>query len=199
MAEEEKNEEKTQKEAEGKTEGKSDEKSSGSKLIVWLLTAGIVFGCAVGGFALAQLLVSSGPKEAKADVVEEKPTGFFENQGDADKDPWQFELKAVIGNLDEPGVTRYLRVAVTLVLSPEMDKTKGLEFLGGVENESPGKTGILADYLSDYISGLSLERVRGQKNRRRIKQELTEGFNELLFPDSKPYVKTVLLKEFAVQ
>ena len=199
MAEEEKNEEKTQEETEGKTQEKSEEKSSRPGLLVWLLTAGIVFGCAVGGFALAQLLVSSGPKEAKADVVEEKPTGFFEKQGDAGEEPWQFELKAVIGNLDEPGVTRYLRIAITLVMSPEMDKAKGIEFLGGVEDESPGKEGILADYLSDYISGLSLERVRGQKNRRRIKQELTEGFNELLFPDSKPYVKTVLLKEFAVQ
>lgn len=198
MAEIEKNEKQTQEE----TETKTSESSPGSKLSVWLLTAGIVLGGAVGGFALAQLLVSSGPKQAKADVVEENPADFFEKQGASDKDSWEYDLKAVIGNLDEPGVTRYLRVTATLVMSPEMDETKGTLFLGGAEDESlgdPGKKGVLADFLSDYISGLSLERVRGQKNRRRIKQELTEGFNELLFPDSKPYVKTVLLKEFAVQ
>lgn len=195
MAEEEKQEEQTQEGAEKKT----DEKSSGPGLIMWLLTAGVVLGCAVGGFALAQLLVSSGPTEAIAEVVEEKPTDFFENQDTSDGEPWQYDLKAVIGNLDEPGVTRYLRVAVTILMSPEMDKAKGTVFLGGIENEKPGKKAILEDYLSDYISGLTLERVRGQKNRRRIKKEITEGFNELLFPDSKPYVTSVLLKEFAVQ
>lgn len=195
MAEEEKNEEQAQEGA----EQKGEEKSSRSSLMMWLLTAGIILGCAVGGFALSQLLVSSGPKEAVADVVEEKPSDFFESQKSTDGEPWQFDLEAVIGNLDEPGVTRYLRVSVTLVMSPEMDKAKGKVFIGGVKDESAGKKGILRDYLSDYISGLTLERVRGQKNRRRIKKELTEGFNELLFPDSKPYLNSVLLKEFAVQ
>jgi len=195
MAEEEKNEEQLEEGAEQKTE----EKSSGPGLMTWLLTAGIVLGCAVGGFALAQLLVSSGPKEAVAGEIEEKPADFFESQENTDGEPWQYDLKAVIGNLDEPGVTRYLRVSVTLVMSQEMDRVKGNEFLDGVEGESAGKKDNLVDYLSDYISGLTLERVRGQKNRRRIKKELTEGFNDLLFTDSKPFVASVLLKEFAVQ
>lgn len=195
MAEEEKNEERTQEGSEQKTE----EKTSRPGLMTWLLTAGIILGCAVGGFALSQLLVSSGPKEAVAQKIEEKPADFFESQENTDGEPWQYDLKAVIGNLDEPGVTRYLRVSVTLIMSQEMDRIKGNEFLDGVEEESAGKKDILIDYLSDYISGLTLEKVRGQKNRRRIKKEITEGFNELLFPDSKPYVNAVLLKEFAVQ
>ena len=190
MAEEEKNEEQSPE----NTESSGEQKSSGSGLFAWLIIGAIVLGCAVGGFALAQLVAGQGAKPAEPKPPE--PTPFIIN---TDGQPWQYDLPAVIGNLDEPGVTRYLRVTATLVISGELDEGTGMTFLDGEDGGSVGKRDIMIDFMSDYISGLTLERVRGQKNRRRIKKELTEGFNEVLFAGSKPFIDTVLFKEFAVQ
>lgn len=194
MAEEEKTEEEQAPENTESTESTGEQKSSGSGLFAWLIIGAIVLGCAVGGFALAQLVAGQGAKPTEPEPPE--PTPFIIN---TDGQPWQYDLPPVIGNLDEPGVTRYLRVTTTLVISGELDEGTGMKFLDGESGVSPGKKDILVDFMSDYISGLTLERVRGQKNRRRIKKEVTEGFNEVLFPGSKPFITTVLFKEFAVQ
>ena len=192
MAEEEKKEEEKKEEGAKSTD---ETKPSKSGMFVYLILGAIVLGCAVGGFALAQLIAgpkTDAPPEPKKQVVIEAPKG---------QTPWQYDLPAVIGNLDEPGVTRYLRATITLVMSAEFSKKEGMIFIGGEEGEggNPGMKDLLVDFMSDYIAGLTLERVRGQKNRRRIKKEVTEGFNEVLFPGQKPFVTSVLFKEFAVQ
>ncbi len=173
-----------------KTVEKDDAARSGPQgVFIWVITLAIVVGGTVGGFALAQLIAQAEPRNASAAKTPEKD--FF--AADAQKTlPWQHDLEPVIANLDEPGVTRFLRVGVTLVMSPEMDQTKGQEFLND-------RTPLLTDYISGYIAGLTLERVRGQNNRNRIKREIQAGFNDLLFPDAKPYVHNVLFREFAVQ
>jgi flagellar basal body-associated protein FliL len=58
---------------------------------------------------------------------------------------------------------------------------------------------ILQDWLTTYLAGLSLENVRGTKNLTRIKNEIRDQFNRLLFESEKPYVERILIKEFAVQ
>ena len=105
---------------------------------------------------------------------------------------WYYELEPVIANLDEPGITRYLRATITLELNSEMNQEKGTVFF----NE---KTLIMRDWLTTYIAGLSLERIRGTRNLSRIKKEIRDHFNELLFPETKPFIRGIFLKEFAVQ
>jgi len=173
--------------------GQGDRKRSATQgLFTWVITLAIVVGGAVGGFALAQLIVGTGPEGVKAEPTapEEEFFAAAAPQGTA---PWQYNLETVIANLDEPGVTRFLRVTITLVMAPEMDETKGRVFLDDL------KAPVLTDYVSSYIAGLTLERVRGQGNRNRIKREIQDGFNDILFPDSKPYVRDILFREFAVQ
>lgn len=175
-----------------------DKKSSSFGMSTWIILGAIVLTGATGGFALAQLLAGSGPEP----VVEKKPQDgkpaevqTFDDlvaEADAGGKPWLYELDPVVANLDEPGVTRYGRAAITLELSAEMDPEKGTAFLDE-------KKLILRDWLTTYIAGLSLERVRGTRNLGRIKKEIRDHFNELLFAESKPFVQTILFKEFAVQ
>ena len=206
MAEEEKKEKKqaqeqkpkpeAKEESAGQSEGKSedkDAKSGGFKLLTWLILAGIVIAGLTGGFGLAQLLAGGGQPEATEFKVDDTKS-FDDLLADAtnEKKIWSFDIEPVIANLDEPGVTRYARVAVTLELSSEMDSEKGMVFL---EEKKP----ILRDWLTTYVAGLSLERVRGTSNLTRIKKEILEQFNELLFPESKPFIIKILFKEFAIQ
>jgi len=182
---------KQQSEPAGKN-GTDKTKRSSFGVFGWLITIAIIVAGAVGGFALAQLVIRTGPQTANAQE-QSKADEFLASAENRKNEPWQYkDLPPVIGNLDEPGVTRYLRMSIILLMSPEMDQVKGTEYLAQ-------KHEILIDFVGGYIRGLTLERVRGQKAATRMKREITEGFNELLFPDSKPFVQTILFKEFAVQ
>ena len=192
------------KEPEAKEEEKpkaESKKASSFLLFTWLILGAIVMAGFAGGFALAQLLAGDGSDSAQqteADGTEAGTTPEDAAINDLlvdkpqDEKLWPFDLEPVIANLDEPGVTRYARVTITLQLSPQMNQEKGSPFL-------EGKKPVLRDWLTTYIAGLNLERVRGTRNLARIKKEVRDSFNELLFPQSKPFINDILFKEFAVQ
>jgi len=77
-------------------------------------------------------------------------------------------------------------------MSSEVDEKKGVVFL---DEKKP----ILTSWLTIYLAGLSLEDTRGDRNLKRIQSQVLDTFNEKLFPDSKPQIRNVLFKEFAVQ
>ena len=183
------------------TEGGKAE--SGRKLhlpggnFLWAIVGSMVFAGLVGGFALAQLLAGSDPVPPPTDesVPEVVPTKSFEDllATNPDASPWEFPIEnPIIANLDEPGVTRYLRAGITLLVSSEVDQENGKTFLNDKEL-------LLRDSLHAYFADLSLEDVRGRRNIERIKRQVRELFNEVLFPESKPYIREVYFREFAVQ
>jgi hypothetical protein len=53
--------------------------------------------------------------------------------------------------------------------------------------------------LTIYLAGLNIESTRGDKNLKRIQSEVCDLFNERLYPNAKPLIKGILIKEFAVQ
>jgi flagellar basal body-associated protein FliL len=105
---------------------------------------------------------------------------------------WYIDLEPVVANLDEPGATRYVRAALTLEMSGEISPEKGTALL---EQKKP----LLKNLLTIYLAGLSVDATRGDKNLKRIQSEICDTFNERLFPNSKPLIKGILIKEFAVQ
>ncbi len=210
MADKEKEEQKEEQNEEQKEEQNEEQEqatevkegqSSGFTLYTWLILAGIVIAGATGGFALSQLLAGERqlqPSEIQTaqDNQQQGPgvKSFDDMISDESKGgkAWYYELEPVIANLDEPGITRYLRVTITLELNSEMNQEKGTVFFDE-------KTLIMRDWLTTYIAGLSLERIRGTRNLSRIKKEVRDHFNELLFPETKPFIHGIFLKEFAVQ
>jgi flagellar basal body-associated protein FliL len=170
------------------------------RLLPWIIMGTVVAVCAGGGFGLGRLF--AGPKTKKEvkheqSAKEEKKEGTKEEAKGEDasaevKKIWYFDLDPIVANLNEPGVTRYVRAAITLEIDQEMEKEKGTAFL----NE---KKPHLINWLNIYFASLTIEDIRGDKNQRRIQTQILDTLNEKLFPDSKPLIKEILFKEFAIQ
>lgn len=169
--------------------------SSSMGWMVWAILAGVCIAGATGGFALSQLIGGSTPAPAAAETAAPaKPAADTLKDLQAQSgDNWFYDnIEPVLANLDEPGVARYVRATISLEISGQLDPVKGKEFLDQRQM-------LLRDWLTTYFSGLSLEDVRGSRNLNRIKRDVLDQFNAMLFPNSKPYVTQVLFKEFAVQ
>ena len=157
----------------------------------------VIVGGTTGGFALSQLLggtdtVCPAAETNGADTKKENFDDFLSKNAAA-QSTWLYDkMDPIVANLDEPGVTRYVRASVTLEMSPEMDRIKGETFL-------EERKMILRDWLTTYFAGLSLEDVRGSRSLEKIKRQVQDQFNEILFSNGKPYVQRILFREFAVQ
>jgi len=173
----------------------------------FLLKAGImavvVIFCAGAGFGLGRLFGGStsppggGPAAAPAQAGAEptdtpRPAMGGASATQSASGGWYYDFEPVVANLNEPGVTRYIRVALTLQISAELDQKKGSALM---EENKP----LLKNWLTIYLASQSLEDIRGNRNLQRIQSEILDAFNEKLFPDAKGKIKNVLFKEFAVQ
>ena len=175
----------------------SDKKASGGRL-QWIIMAVVVIVGAGAGFGIGRMFGGSGTTET-AQATEGGPTlpeGIKANTldltGDESQETWFYDLEPVVANLDAPGVTRYVRLTLTLEMDPQVEQKKGVVF---IEEKKP----LLTNWLTIYLAGLSLEDIRGDRNLKSIQSQILDAFNEKLFPDSKPRIRRVLFKEFAVQ
>jgi len=177
---------------------KGDKKSFIGRFLPWIIISAVVVFCAGAGFGLGRSFAGSGAPEAaeagpKPDESNQAEDLAADNDSTNDSDKvWYYELDPVIANLNEPGVSRYVRASFTLEISAETDQEKGVAFL---DEKKP----ILTDMLFVYLSGLSLKDIQGDKNLKSIQSRVRELLNERFFPDSKPQIKRVLIKEFPVQ
>ena len=178
--------------------GKSEKKSLIGRFGPWIIMVVVVLVCAGTGFFVGRLF--AGPGTPQADVSgSEADTQSQTDDSKADNDSdkvsgkvWYYDLDPVVANLNEPSVTRYVRATLTLEMSTDMDEKDGTAFL---DKKKP----ILINWLNVYLSSLSLEDIRGDKNLRSIQSHIRDAFDEKLFPDSKSQIKQVLIKEFPVQ
>lgn len=186
-----------QEEAESKAES-SPKKSLIGRLSPWLVLGGVVLFCAGAGFGLGRLFAGSrtaGAAQPKPGTTPQPQTDDLAADDASAQDSqktWYYDLDPVVANLNEPSVTRYVRATFTLEISAEVDKKKGTAFL---DEKKP----VLINWLTVYLSSLRLDDIRGDKNLKSIQSQVREAFNERLFPDSKPQIKQVLIKEFPVQ
>jgi flagellar basal body-associated protein FliL len=188
-------------EAEGtdeKLERTNDTASSGG-ILPWIIMFVVVVLCSGAGFELCRFFGgSSTPETADHSQEDETAQVAYLEVDEADgsaadsQKAWFYDLEPVVANLNVPGATRYVRAALTLEMSSKVDKEKGLVFL---EEKKP----LLTSWLTVYLASLSLEDIRGDGNLKRIQSQILDAFNEELFPDSKPHIKHILFKEFAIQ
>lgn len=198
---------------------KPADKGRGRSIIPWIIITAIVLAAAGAGVGLGRLFAGNGKprsaeeaslKEAAAEAEPAAKQGAKaepgakhgdakqaeqlkpDKPGAAKEDSWYYNLEPVVANLDEPGATRYVRAALTLEMSPEISAEKGTAFM---EQKKP----LLTNLLTIYLAGLNIEATRGDKNLKRIQTDICDTFNERLFPNGKPLIKRILIKEFAVQ
>jgi len=179
-------------------EDSGDKKTSGPPILLIIIMLVVAIICAGAGFGLGRLFGSSDPSQT-AQSPEDKSTESVDPAvntadltGTESKGTWYYPLDPVVANLNEPSVTRYVRVTLTMEMDAQVDQKKGTAF---IEEKKP----LLTNWLTIYLASLTLEEIRGDKNLKRIQSQLVDGFNEKLFPDAKPQIKSILFKEFAVQ
>jgi len=191
--------------------GAKAETKKKSSILPWIIIAVIVLVATGAGLGLGRMLgknkkaavteETTQPEAEKAPAAENsKPAGHgkaAESEKSKSEAPsagtdgiWYYDLEPVVANLDEPGATRYVRVAFTLEMTGETEK--GTAFL---ELKKP----LLKNVLTIYLAGLNVDSTRGDKNLKRIQSEVCDMFNERLYPNAKPLIKGILIKEFAVQ
>lgn len=177
----------------------TDEKALGHCILPGIIMFGIIVFCGGAGFVLGQFLGGSRTPETVERSQEDEPAqaGYLEvdeadDSATDSQNAWFYDLEHVVANLNVPGATRYVRAALTLEISSEVNKEKGLVFL---EEKKP----VLTSWLTVYLATLTLEDIRGGSNLKRIQSQVLEAFNEKLFPDSKPQIANIHFKEFAVQ
>jgi flagellar FliL protein len=170
-------------------------KRASAKVLPWIVMALVAVVLAGIGFGVGRLFGARGRAQAaaaepvKADESARPPeAGASKETGEG----WYYDLDAVVANLNEPGVTRYARVALTLEISNTM---AGKEGAASLDQKKP----LMKHWLTLYLANQTLEDIRGEKNLLRMQAQILDGFNQALFPDGKPPIKRVLFKEFAIQ
>lgn len=171
--------------------------ASGGGALQWIVMAVVIAVLSGSGFILGRLF--AGPRaSADPNAIVQEPPKKHHKQEETDptaeqQEVWHYEkLEPVVANPDVPGSMRYIRAVLTLEMSGELDRIEGEKFLNA-------KKPVLINWLNIYLKSLTLEELRGDKNMKRIQARILDAFNEQLWPDSKPKIKNVLLKEFAIQ
>ncbi len=178
MADSEKPESPPQKPAKGK-----------AGLVVWGLLGLIA---AAAGFAIPQVL----PKGFGGIAAPSEPTGEHEpgnaaEGADEDGDLAFVPFGPVIVNLDEGRLNRYLRLSITFAV----DKPEREEVAKLIE----ARKVILKNWLITYLSDKGMEDIRGAAGQNRLRREINEYFNSVLFHDGYDRIRNVLFEEFNVQ
>jgi len=167
-----------------------------AKILPWLVPAVAVIVFAGGGFWIGRLFGTRGQAQAASGAEASGPAESAWTKGPALKpgtgESWYYELDPVVVNLNEPGVTRYVRIGLTLEISGTMDEKEGKVFL---DQKKP----LMKHWLTLFLSNQTIEDARGEKNLTRMQTQISDTLNTGLFPGSKPRIKSVLFKEFAIQ
>jgi flagellar basal body-associated protein FliL len=194
-ADEEKKMDKKEEQENEKSEGRQ-KKSFMTRFIPKIIIMVVVVVFAGVGFTLGRLFGPSSadqtPGTSESDQSSDLESLKAKGSEEDSEKTWFYNMEPVIANLNVSDVTRYVKASLILEISSEVDEKKGIGFL---EEKLP----ILRSWLNVYLASLGLDDIRGDANLKRIQAQVLDAFNERLFPDSKPQVKRILFKEFAVQ
>jgi len=156
--------------------------------LIWPISAAIIVIAAAAGGYLAARLATSAPSSAGAAMVEEfddaAPVG-------PDEQYVYYDMEPITVNLNEPRLARHVRAEFTFAYL-HRDRTV-------LEEVFKERAPELKNWLILYLSDCSLEDVRGKRNLSRILREVQDTFNERLWPDGRPLIVKVDLKQWTVQ
>ncbi len=202
---EEKKNEEEEEEEEAKTEDAKPEKDeqagqAGTKigLLAWIIMAVVVVLLAGSGFVLGRLFASpSSPQTSESSQENAQAEEILPNDSKTDsKDTWYYnDLESVVVNPDEPGATRFVRVGLILEISSALDK----KTIKDLEDLIKAKKPPLINWLNLYFKSLTLGEMENDRDMKRILIQICDAFNEILFPDAKPQIKKILIREFNIQ
>ena len=166
---------------------KTDDEVAGSSPgkggpIPWIL---VTLLCGGMGMAVPYFM----PASPETSANEPKPKPVIEMPDPEDTAYVDFE--SVVVNLNEGQLTRYLRVGVTLQVPKEEKEDIVLKL--------EEKKAVLKNWLLNLISDKNLDEIRGGAGQNRLRREVRDQFNSVLFPDGYDRIFSVLFNEYNVQ
>jgi len=144
----------------------------------WLLLIVVALVASAGGFFVPRLFLHEASAPAHKAV-------------EADVQPAVLSFGDVVVNLGEERLTRYLRLKIMLVVDGGKEKV--------IEEHLNKQKAFLKSWLIGYLSDLSLQDVSRAVGVNRIRREIRDQFNAMLWPDGQELVQDVLFDEFVVQ
>lgn len=101
------------------------------------------------------------------------------------------DFGTLVVNLDEPNLTRYLKVHVSLAVTPTQHSV--------LERQVKARKALLTDWLNGYLSSQTMDSIRGRTGQNRLRREIREQFNRILSSRIDKPIEGVLFLEFNVQ
>jgi flagellar protein FliL len=166
-----------------------------TKFLPWLIPTAVVLVFAAGGFLVGKSFGTRGQAQTAFGAESAKPAEAPAKEPPLKSEAgqvWYHDLDPVVVNLNDPGVTRYVRISLTLEISSTLEEKEGKSFL---DQKKP----LMKHWLTLFLSNQTIEETRGEKNLTRMQAQICETLNNNLFPGAKPRIKNVLFKEFAIQ
>jgi flagellar basal body-associated protein FliL len=184
-------------------------------IFTWVIMITVIVVLSSSGFVLGRLLArssssdtakapqeniskeSASKKEAPKKEAPKKEASKESASKTSESTPangtWYYnDLESVVVNPNEPGATRFIRVGLILEMSEELSQEKTKELI-------QAKKPLLINWLNLYFKGLALNEMENEKDLNRILAQARDAFNEILFPEAKPQIKKILIREFNIQ
>ncbi len=189
--------EKKQEDEETEKTGETTQAKTGLDTLTWVIMAVVVVVCAGAGIGLSRLLAGPASTETTVPARENLPAEKEQPQKEDDSQTgpgrtWYYELEPVVANPDEHNATRFIRMTIILQMNTIAEKKMDITEL--IEKKNP----VLINWLNIYLGSLKIEDCTGNK-KKRIQLQILDALNEILFPDAKPKIEKILLKEFVIQ
>lgn len=160
-------------------------KRSRLRSLGWLLLGTVSGGL---GFAAPYLLPRGWQPGAQAATPAEEQAVPLKG---AQEHPGFIPFGEVVVNLDEGRLNRYLRVNLTL----QVDEAQRLSVTERLES----RRSVLKNWLLSYLSDKDMEDIRGAAGQNRLRREIQNHFNSVLFPEGYDRIHEVLFEEFNIQ
>ncbi len=160
-----------------------EKSSSGGGGRMWMVAALVVAVAAAGGGVLLSRM-TSGDAAAASEPGEAPAPPEVE-------DCVYYDMEPVTVNLKDPRMTRHVRATLTLALAPDD--------AGMAQRRIEEKLPELKNWLIVYLNDCTLDDVSGARSLNRIRRDVEDAYNEILWPDSRPRISRVTYKEWAVQ
>ena len=135
-----------------------------------------------------KVLADSGDTEVQAEVPEKDQLPIPEPNEEVGYVPFGED---VVVNFNDPRFSRYLKMRFSLQIAKSQteDITKLLE----------EKHDVLINWLIGHIADKRVEDIRGTQGTNRLRREIHDSFNSLLFTDGIERIQDILFQELNIQ
>jgi len=108
-----------------------------------------------------------------------------------DEPPVFIEFEEVVVNLNEPRLNRYLRLKLSLMVDQSQKAV--------VEKKVEKNQTNLKSWLLSFLADKTTDDIRGGTGQNRLRSEIKNHFNSVLFPNGHQYIRSILFEEFNIQ